>query len=742
MDENSRSRSDLSRTAEYPHPATQIVSRRPSWWSRAMLDNWAWEIGAAVLCLGILVAIAGILFAYDHHEVPDLPDGLTINAIISFLATLAHATLMVILAAALRQEKWLWFIDQPRPLNTVDTFEEASRGPYGSLLLLASFRGSLRALLAAFVTILALGFEPLIQQLVLVQVREVPINSTPASIRTPTSYEESVIGNLGGSSLSLNALIGAFGGAAGAIPDPICPSGNCTWPAYNTLALCTVCQDVTDQVLTSGEPFNINLTSHLETFAQSNDSSSSTTWSPTYALPHGNNLTVDVTLDLDLASSVQWFISYPRRSVWPLNIDRTADSDWASTWDNETYAGIPSPLFAMGYIDTIISADYSALTLQNATECSFTPCVRTMDTEVRSGVTRANITATNYGHVIIYETQPDGQVWSGWNALVNGTTYSMYDHGTFDVQGHAYLLIQALRIALEGNTTYSIGGYWYPDPEQEAEQGFTFNSTTFSQTDGPWSSAGQQAIDGSGNFSDVVDGVGRALTGRFQQLEDTVAVGTSLRSEAVIVVRWAWIAYPLALVVLGLGGLLLTILATHTKHMAVWKESTLPILYRFGGPSHEMPDPGFGTASAHMPAQAPGQERGHGQENWPLGPGPDGHHPPPLTPSFPIKFSNTIPVKDSNRVSSIVTQAADEQVQLRRRGTVWVLDSAPREAEHEAVKHETDRDRDKEKFRSKAKPKTKSWFRGRLRSEDANATQTQTVVPVPVHRPGQEGTWI
>ena len=118
-----------------------------------------------------------------------------------------------------------------------------------------------------------------------IDVREVAVNSAPASIHTPTSYNESVFGNLGGSSLSLNALIGAFGGAAGAIPSPVCPSGNCTWPEYDMLALCTVCKDMTDKVALGGDVFKINLTAHLETFAKSNDSSTTQTWTPHLLVP-------------------------------------------------------------------------------------------------------------------------------------------------------------------------------------------------------------------------------------------------------------------------------------------------------------------------------------------------------------------------------------------------------------------------------------------------------------------------
>ncbi|EXJ95578.1 hypothetical protein A1O1_00700 [Capronia coronata CBS 617.96] len=673
VEESASDFSAMTSATPHHHSSTPKI---PSWWSRLSLDNWAWEIGASILCLCILAAIAGVLFGYNGRTVPDLPDGLTLNAIISFLATLAKATLMVVLAAAIRQEKWLWFVDEPRPLSTVDAFEEASRGPLGSLMLLLSRRGSIRAFVAATVTILTLGFEPFIQQLIVIDVRNVPIDSATASIRTPTSYNESVVGNLGGSSLSLNALIGAFGGATGAIPDPVCPSGNCTWPAYNTLAMCTVCQDMTNQTSLAGDMFNINLTSHLDRFSRSNGTPTTTTWTPRYSLPQGNAVDVSVTLDLTLGSSVQWFIDYPRRVVWPLNIDPSPNSGWTFSWDNSTYAGIPGPLFAMGYLDLDLglSGDQASLAMHRATECAFTPCVRTMDTAVRGGQTASNTTATEHGRVVLDQHHADGTITSGWTARVNATDYSVLDHGSGDTQGRAYLLIQALRIALEGNTTYSYGGYWYPDPAQQAVDAFNYSATGFTQTAGPWSSAGQQAIDGADDFSAVVDGVGRALTGRFQQLQTSVALGTALRTEAIVVVRWAWLAYPLALVVSGLAGLLLTILSTHRHRMAVWKESTLPLLFRFMRPTTKTRAGTDSSGGAGLSA-GEGEVFGHDPRRRKEQDHPSLTNPNDITTTpipRPLTFSNAI---TTNKVSAIVTQAAGENVQLRRHDTFWVLDS-------------------------------------------------------------------
>ncbi|KAJ9611662.1 hypothetical protein H2200_004846 [Cladophialophora chaetospira] len=600
------------------------------------LDNWVWELSAALLCICILAAIAGILFAYGNRRVPDLPDGLNINAIVSLLASFAKAALLVVVASASRPEKWLWFIEKPRPLTTVDAFEQASRGPYGSVMLILSRGGSVRALLAALITVLSLGFEPFLQATLNTVIRETPILSESASIRTSSSYNETVSGNLGGSGLSLNALIGAFGGAEGAIPKPICSSGNCTWPLYNTLAMY-----MNSKVKLSGQSYNIILTSHLEKFSRGNDTSSSTSWTPTYSFPNGNSIGVHTALDLELGSSVQWSVTYPHRVVWPLNIDATPDSLSAYSWDNKSYGGIDSPLFAMGYLDINLTADFSQLMVQKATECALTPCVRTMETSVRNGETIANTIVTNFGGIIIGESQPDGRVLSGWNATVNRTNYFAYDSGIGDSQGRAFLLIQALRIALEGNTTYSHSGTDIYD----------FDSTSFTQSSGPWSSAGQQAIDGNANFSNIIDRVGQALSGRFQQLQDSVAIGTTLHCEAIIIVRSEWIAYLLALTVFGLVGLLLTILSTHHQHMAVWKESTLPLLFRYT-------ESAVGTGESHAHSQ-------HKISN--------NAQLPRTTTALTF---NTVPPPDPNRVSSIINQAAAEQVQLRKRDSFWVLDRA------------------------------------------------------------------
>jgi hypothetical protein len=81
MDGSLSSQSSTHGAIEGQTDSSKLFHRRPSWWTRMSLDNWVWEISAALLCICILAAIGGILFAYDNRRVPDLPDGLNVSTL-------------------------------------------------------------------------------------------------------------------------------------------------------------------------------------------------------------------------------------------------------------------------------------------------------------------------------------------------------------------------------------------------------------------------------------------------------------------------------------------------------------------------------------------------------------------------------------------------------------------------------------------------------------------------------------
>lgn len=98
-----------------------------------------------------LIGLIGIFLVLDHvdgHIVPDWavrvgPNEfrVTINSVISILATLVESSLLVPLAAALGQQKWLWFQRGAQKLSDFQQFDAANRGQLGSLILIWSLRG-------------------------------------------------------------------------------------------------------------------------------------------------------------------------------------------------------------------------------------------------------------------------------------------------------------------------------------------------------------------------------------------------------------------------------------------------------------------------------------------------------------------------------------------------------------------------------------------------------------------------
>jgi hypothetical protein len=61
--------------------------------------------------------------------------GVTVNTFVAFFATFAKAAFMLPLGEAISQWKWNWYSDD-RQLSDFQLFDSASRGAWGSILLL------------------------------------------------------------------------------------------------------------------------------------------------------------------------------------------------------------------------------------------------------------------------------------------------------------------------------------------------------------------------------------------------------------------------------------------------------------------------------------------------------------------------------------------------------------------------------------------------------------------------------
>lgn len=202
-----------------------------------LIDTWWPETIGLVFSISCVIAIAGLLLPYslNRRQVPEFLDGLTLNTLLSILAATSKSSLIFSVTATMGQGKWCWFriskVQSRRRLMDVQTLDDASRGPLGSVKLL--FRQTFVSLCAmgAVVVILSLGYEPFLQQLV-----SYPVELAQISDEAQTKRAAAIIGD----DYYTRIMSGLYGEHLYA-RTPLCPSGNCTWPLFHSAGWCGKC---------------------------------------------------------------------------------------------------------------------------------------------------------------------------------------------------------------------------------------------------------------------------------------------------------------------------------------------------------------------------------------------------------------------------------------------------------------------------------------------------------------------
>jgi hypothetical protein len=134
------------------------------------------------------MAIIITLAIYNRHTLISWPHAISLNTVLSTLRVALKGFLMIIIASALGQSKWLWFSDKRHALLDFQVFDQASRGPWGSLLPLWRLRLRYIPSIGAFVTLLALASDAFIQQSVSYPTRRtVQANATSSMSSTKSS---------------------------------------------------------------------------------------------------------------------------------------------------------------------------------------------------------------------------------------------------------------------------------------------------------------------------------------------------------------------------------------------------------------------------------------------------------------------------------------------------------------------------------------------------------------------------
>ncbi|KAF2430984.1 hypothetical protein EJ08DRAFT_588311 [Tothia fuscella] len=209
-----------------------------------------------------MAAIVGVLFFYDGKELPQWNLGITLNGFVSVFSNIAKASLLLPTAEALGQHRWNWFSKESRSLMDFEVLDAASRGPWGSLLLLlraAQVRGLTLASIGAAIILLCLPLDLFFQQIIVYPNVWVEVAS-PATIPRAITY--SVVAGqytqnnqtLGNADVIMSQVVQPFFYLNGTTPNlnVHCPTSNCTWDPFETLAVCSACDSRISQELEFG----------------------------------------------------------------------------------------------------------------------------------------------------------------------------------------------------------------------------------------------------------------------------------------------------------------------------------------------------------------------------------------------------------------------------------------------------------------------------------------------------------
>jgi hypothetical protein len=128
-------------TSNDPQEPKPLLRASTAFYERVITDWWWWELGSWLVSFACVTAIVGLLLYYDGKKQPnDIMSGITLNALMAVLAAIAKAALILPVSETIGQLKWIWF-RRDRPLFDFYAYDNASRGPWGSLVLLCMTKG-------------------------------------------------------------------------------------------------------------------------------------------------------------------------------------------------------------------------------------------------------------------------------------------------------------------------------------------------------------------------------------------------------------------------------------------------------------------------------------------------------------------------------------------------------------------------------------------------------------------------
>ncbi len=226
---------------------TPDTSHKHPW--RFAISVWRYQFLAFLLSAASLTTLIAVAAAFSGCPLSSWPwQFISINGTAAALTVLFKGAIMVLVTDSISQAKWAWFLPRNkrgRALKDLELIDDASRGPWGSLVWLLK-----RPLhphfinYGAFLTILISAVDIFSQQLINIEDRTV--NDTTQKAHVPWAINNSA-------PITSETWLAAFNSGiyTSVVADlPVdCPSANCTWDGLiPSVGVCGECIDITNKM--------------------------------------------------------------------------------------------------------------------------------------------------------------------------------------------------------------------------------------------------------------------------------------------------------------------------------------------------------------------------------------------------------------------------------------------------------------------------------------------------------------
>ncbi|KAF7673850.1 hypothetical protein GT037_008465 [Alternaria burnsii] len=596
-----RHTTELPNTLENTKPSLDFTQRAEKKLAEYNASNnvfkrWLFEIVSWCISAACMVAIICIYLRIKDH--PLSKNGSYLNWT-NVLGKISSAALIVPTSEALGQLKWNWF-HESKAMWDFEIFDKASRGPLGALMLLFRTKGRSLAALGALLIVLLLAIDTFFQQVATFPnqwtLHEIS-GEIPYVVRYDPPYQMEFQGGWETSIYNSEVMpvVQQFLYRNGTKPIPFgtsfrpdiplsCPTSNCTWPTYDTLAVYSKCEEVSDLL-------DI-------TFACLNTTVDwSTNWEgPLSKVPYPNskvcghflNVTEDVpivlsgyTIDTDTNNTHDETLLL--RTI-PLTTHLTKERSYGV--GSVAFRNIRNPI-----LDALIASATGGpeSVYQNTTptvhECILSWCVQTIESFYGLGGYNERIISSYYNTTggpnpwISWEIPDEegGGTWIQYKENItivpagidsNGTKPkdTAIEYGVNNVTASTFMAIfdDFFPASFSVNNVSAIPRLRY----KEYMDGPSQRYLPFS----PWMAPN--------NLTRHLEKLAAAMTNRVRSSESgEMLQGEAFYGEQYILVQWEWLIFPFLLLALSLVFLVSTIIKTSKDtSTGIWKTSVMPTL--------------------------------------------------------------------------------------------------------------------------------------------------------------------